>query len=147
MRTTLGRVSLLGLLTLAAAAAPLAGQQAPAAAVSPAMADSLFSAGMQEGTTTAQTVGTGLWAVGGFAGGAALGPIGAGLAYALASSAASALPAPITTRIGKKEADFQLGYQQAYTDRLTARRKSSAVVGGAAGTALLAVGALVFLAM
>lgn len=142
----LARLSIPALLALAASAAPLAAQ-APLSVVSPAAADSLFAAGVQEGTTTAQTVGTGIWTIGGFVGGAVLGPIGASLAHALASSAASPLPPTTVTRIGKKEADFQLGYQQAYTENLAARRKSSARTGGIAGTALLAIGAGVFFAM
>jgi hypothetical protein len=135
----LNRIALFGFLALAATAAPLAAQQAPHAA-----ADSVVNAAVQEGTTAAQTIGTGLWTVGGFAGGAVLGPIGAGLAYALASSSASSLPQSTATRIGKKEADFQLGFQQAYTDKLTTRRRSSAMVGGVAGTALFTVGMLVW---
>lgn len=131
----LHRIALFCSLALAASAAPLSAQQAPRAA-----ADSVVNAAVQEGTTAAQTVGTGIWTVGGFAGGAVLGPIGAGLAYALASSSASSLPQSTATRIGKKEADFQLGFQQAYTDKLTTRRRSSAMVGGLAGTALFAVG-------
>ena len=131
----LNRISLFCFLALAATAAPLVAQQAPRAA-----ADSVVNAAVQEGTTAAQTIGTGLWTVGGFAGGAVLGPIGAGLAYALASSSASSLPQSTATRIGKKEADFQIGFQQAYTDKLTNRRRSSAMVGGLAGTALFLVG-------
>lgn len=134
----LNRIALLCVVAVAATSAPLAAQ-APRAA-----SDSLVSAGIQEGTTSAQTVGTGVWTVGGFAGGAVLGPIGAGLAYALASSSASSLPQATVTRIGKKEADFQLGFQQAYTDKLTTRRRSSAMVGGLAGTALFAVGMYVW---
>lgn len=144
---TLHRLSLLALLTGAAAAAPLAAQgPASPAPVSPAAADSLFEAGMQEGATAAHAVGTTLWTVGGFAGGAVLGPIGASLAHALAGGAASALPATTATRLGKKEADYQLGYQQAYSEHLAARRRASAKVGGVAGTALLAIGAAVYFA-
>lgn len=128
------RLTFVFCLSVAASAAPLSAQAARPAA------DSLVSVAIQEGTTTAQTIGTGIWTVGGFAGGALLGPIGAGLAYALASSAASSLPQSTVTRIGKKEADFQLGFQQAYTDKVTSRRRSSAMVGGLAGTALFGVG-------
>ena len=127
------RILFFGLLAFAASAAPLAAQ-APRAA-----ADSLVSVGIQDGSTLAQTVGTGVWTAGGFAGGALMGPIGLGLSYALAASSASALPQSTVTRIGKKEADYQLGFQQAYTDKLTARRRSSAMVGGLAGVALFSV--------
>ena len=130
----LNRILFLCLLGVAASAAPLAAQ-APRPA-----ADSLVATGIQDGSTLAQTIGTGVWTAGGFAGGALMGPIGLGLSYALAASSASALPQSTVTRIGKKEADYQLGFQQAYTDKLTSRRRSSAMVGGLAGTALFSVG-------
>lgn len=130
----LDRIFLLAVVAVAATAAPLAAQ-APRPA-----ADSLVAVGIQDGSTLAQTVGTGVWTAGGFVGGAVMGPIGVGLSYALAASSASALPTATVSRIGKKEADYQLGFQQAYTDKLTARRRSSAMVGGMAGTALFAVG-------
>lgn len=141
----LSRISIPALLALAASVAP-ASAQAPLSVASPAAADSIFAVGVQEGTTAAQTVGTGVWTIGGFVGGAVLGPIGATLAHALAGSAASPLPATTVTRIGKKDADFQLGYQQAYTGSLASRRKSSARTGGVAGTALLALAVGVFFA-
>ena len=134
----LNRIFRFALLAVAATTAPLAAQ-APRPA-----ADSLVAVGIQDGSTLAQTVGTGIWTAGGFAGGAVMGPIGLGLAYALASSSASALPTSTVSRIGKKEADYQLGFQQAYTDKLTARRRSSSLVGGMAGVALFSVGMYVW---
>ena len=126
------RIFFFALLALAATSAPLAAQ-APRPA-----ADSLVAAGIQDGSTLAQTIGSGVWTAGGFAGGAFMGPIGLGLAYALASSSSSTLPQATVTRIGKKEADYQLGFQQAYTDKLTTKRRSSALVGGLAGTTIFA---------
>lgn len=133
----LNRFSVLCAAAMLTTAAPLTAQ-APAPPAD--SAETALAAGMQEGTTTAETIGTGIWTFGGFAGGAVLGPIGAGLAYALATSSASSLPQATVTRIGKKGADYQLGYQQAYTDKLTKKRKSSAFVGGVTGSALFTVG-------
>lgn len=131
------------LLALALAAGAPASAQAPAAPRAPA--DSVFQDGIHEGATTAQAAGTAVWTLGGFVGGAMLGPVGAGLAYALASGSASALPDPVVTRIAKKEAHFQRGYQQAYSDKLTTRRRSSALVGGLTGTALFATAGMLLL--
>ena len=133
----------LGLITAPAVLAQAAAVAAPAPAEE--QSDSIFTAGIQQGTTSAKTVGTGMWTIGGFAGGAFLGPVGAGLAYALATSSASALPAPVVTKIAKRETPFQLGFQQAYTDRLTTKRRWSALIGGVTGTALFATGAALFL--
>jgi hypothetical protein len=131
-------ICLLALAALAPAGSAHAQQQ-------PVATDSIYGAGVQEGITAAQSVGTGLWTLTGFASGALLGPIGTGLAYALAAGSASELPTPITGRIGKKETGFKLGFQQAYTDHLTSKRRGSALVGGLAGTALLATAGTVVL--
>jgi hypothetical protein len=148
---SIDRLSALCLLALAATAAPLAAQAPAAVAATPSVvaaapSDSLFAVGIQEGSTNAQTVGTGVWTMGAFVGGAVLGPIGAGLAYALASGSASALPPATVTRLGKKGADYSLAYQQAFTEKLTRRRRSSAMVGGMTGTALFVAGTIFFVA-
>ena len=133
MRVTMRLLAACGLV-LGFAAAPATAQTEPAAA------DSLVRAGVAEGTTTARTVGTTVWTLGGFAGGLALGPLGVGLAYAVAESSASPLPAELQSRVGRRGGDFALAYQRAYTDRLVARRKRASLVGGATGTAMLVVG-------
>jgi hypothetical protein len=127
-------LSAVGLLAALLAASP-AGAQAPAAP-----ADSLGRVGGVEGNTAAQAIGTTVWTLGGLAGGLTLGPLGAGLAYAFAEGSASALPADVQSKVGRRGGEYSLAYQQAYTRRLVARRKRAAVVGGAAGTALLVVG-------
>lgn len=106
----------------------------------PPARDSLALAGEIEGTTMAEAASTALWTVGGFAGGVTLGPIGAGLAFAMAESSASALPEDVQSKVGRKGSEFSLAYQQAYTKRLVARRRRATLVGGSVGTALLVVG-------
>lgn len=127
------RIGLLlgGLVTLLLAGAPAAAQ---------APVDSLQKAGAAEGGTTARALGTTAWTLGGFASGLTLGPLGVGLAYAVAGSSASPLPPDVQTRVGRKGSDFALAYQQAYTERLVSRRKRASLVGGATGTAMLVVG-------
>lgn len=120
--------------------APAAAQAAPAPEAAAQPADTLSQAGKVEGTTSAEAAGTAVWTVGGFAGGLTLGPIGAGLAYAMAESSASALPADVQSKVGRRGSEYSLAYQQAYTQKLIARRKRASLVGGAAGTALLVVG-------
>ena len=102
--------------------------------------DTLALAGDVEGTTSAAAAGTAVWTIGGFAGGLTLGPIGAGLALAVAEGSASTLPADVQSKVGRRGSEFSLAYQQAYTRRLIARRRRATLVGGAAGTALLVVG-------
>lgn len=114
---------------------------APADAQSaPPATDSLFRAGVAEGSTTARTIGTTVWTWSGFAGGLTLGPLGVGLAYAIAGSSASPLPADLQSKVGRKGSEFALAYQQAYTEKLVARRKRASLVGGATGTAMLVAG-------
>lgn len=127
-----------GLLAALLVGGPASAQSEPAAG--PAATDTLSLAGDVEGTTMAEAAGTAVWTVGGFAGGLALGPIGAGLAYAVAQGSASALPEDVQSKVGRKGSDFSLAYQQAYTRKLVARRQRAALVGGAVGTALLVVG-------
>lgn len=118
--------------------APAAAQSGPE--LQPPARDTLALAGETEGTTLAEAAGTAVWTVGGFAGGLTLGPIGAGLAFAMAESSASALPEDVQSKAGRRGSEFSLAYQQAYTRKLVARRRRATLVGGAAGTALLVVG-------
>ena len=130
-----------GLLAALLAGGPASAQSEPAAGPAvPAVTDTLSLAGEVEGTTMAEAAGTAVWTMGGFAGGLTLGPIGAGLAYAVAEGSASALPEDVQSKVGRKGSDFSLAYQQAYTRKLVARRQRAALVGGAVGTALLVVG-------
>lgn len=148
-----------GIVTLTfAVATPLAAQSHPAhagdaeaivaATTSPAglalpaqtAADSIFAAGASEGATIARTVGTGVWTIGGFVGSAVLGPVGAGLSYVLADGAASPLPAETASKIARRDAGFKRGYQDAFSAGVAQRRKSAALLGGIAGSAVFIAG-------
>lgn len=125
------------LLAILLRAAPLEAQNAapPAAPVLPAApADSAFQAGVTEGAVAAQAIGTGVWTFSAVAGGAVLGPLGTGIVYALAGSSGSALPPAVAKRVGKKDPEFQRGYQQSFSERLNAKRRSSVLTGGYLGT-------------
>jgi hypothetical protein len=141
MKRFMTGLALCGLAGSLLLAAPAAAQSAPSAEPEAAQpTDTLAQAGKVEGTTSAEAAGTAVWTVGGFAGGLTLGPIGAGLAYAMAESSASALPADVQSKVGRRGSEYSLAYQQAYTQKLISRRKRASLVGGAAGTALLVVG-------
>ena len=125
------------LLAILLCAVPLAAQTAaaPAAPALPATpTDSAFQAGATEGMVAAQAVGTGLWTFSAVAGGALLGPLGTGIVYAMANSSGSPLPPAVAKRVGKKDSEYQRGYQQAFSERLGAKRKSSVITGGYLGT-------------
>ena len=135
-----------GLLASLLLCAPGSAQAGPAVEAEPAAGaparDTLALAGDIEGVTRAEAAGTAVWTIGGFAGGLTLGPIGAGLAFAVAEASASSLPADVEKKVGRQGSEFSLAYQQAYTRRLIARRRRATLVGGAAGTALLVVGTI-----
>lgn len=126
------------LLALVLCAAPLSGQAAaePQIPTLPAAprADSAYQAGAVEGSVAAQAVGTGIWTVSAVAGGAILGPLGSGIVYALAGSSGSALPPAVAKKVGKKDPEYQRGYQEAFSQRLTSKRRGSVLTGGYLGT-------------
>lgn len=132
------RFTLLALALFTLAAGELHAQAAPEAGGS-------LQSGMDEGTTAAEAAGTGFWALSGFTGGLVLGPIGASLVYTMAGGSASSLPTDVSARIKRRDAEFQLGFQQAYTRRLSARRRSAAIAGGASGAALMLVSSVAYL--
>jgi hypothetical protein len=129
-----------GTLLLAAAlvlAWPAAAQPAlPTAAGAQEMTPSA-SMGTAEGVAMAETLSTATWMAGGFAGGLVLGPIGAGLAWALAGGSESALPEALERQVRQEDRDYQLAYQRAFTAEVRARRQQAAILGGTAGTVVL----------
>ncbi|HET8656957.1 MAG TPA: hypothetical protein VFL93_15640 [Longimicrobiaceae bacterium] len=134
-----------GLCALLLLAAPLAAQ-APAAAKQAGATD-VAQEGRKEGTAAARAEGAGMWTLTGFVGGTVLGPVGLGLTYALASSSASTLPEAVQEKVGSREPEYQLAFQQAYTQQLTDRRQTSALAGATAGTVVFVAGALAALVM
>jgi hypothetical protein len=104
--------------------------------------------GAQRGTEAARYEGTGPWVMRGFLGGLTLGPIGAGLVYVVANNSEVALsPQHRSLLLQEGGAQYANAYQRAYAEALHARRKRSALTGGAIGTAALAATAAVIWAV
>lgn len=129
IRTTL---LLLVLLALPLGARTLAAQNA-------AVDSTWVALGAAEGGAAAETTGTGIYTASGFVGGLVLGPIGTALTYTLAAGSGTAPDEDLAEKIEREDRGYLLGFQQAYADRLRSRRKRSALLGGATGTALLGV--------
>ncbi|HEV2132196.1 MAG TPA: hypothetical protein VGR27_13870 [Longimicrobiaceae bacterium] len=91
-----------------------------------------------DGAQAARLESTARWLWGGFAGGATLGPIGAGMAWFLADNSDARLAVPRAMMLSSEVGPAYLHiYEQSYAETLHARRKRSALVGGAFGTATL----------
>jgi hypothetical protein len=114
----------------------------PVSLVAPAPYDAQTDSaalGTQRGTEAARYEGTGPWVMRGFLGGLTLGPIGAGLVYVVANNSEVALsPQHRSLLLQEGGAQYANAYQRAYAEALHARRKRSALTGGAIGTAALA---------
>jgi hypothetical protein len=95
--------------------------------------------GARRGTEAARYEATSQWVFRGFLGGLTLGPIGAGVAWTAANNSAVALtPQHRTLLLQEGGAEYAAAYQDAFAETLLARRKRSALTGGAFGTAALA---------
>jgi hypothetical protein len=131
---------------LAALALLVASQVAPAAAQQPVppvetptvsglQADSA-ALGARRGLEAARHEATSQWVFRGFLGGITLGPFGAGAAYIAANNSQVALtPQHRMLLLQEGGASYAAAYQDAYAESLLARRKRSALTGGALGTA------------
>jgi len=108
--------------------------QAPAAAPQPSATDSSAAAAVLQGRALAETRGTGGRFAGGFVSGVLLGLIGTGIVYAIAGSDDTSVPALDAARLSTANPTYSLSFQQGYSERLKARRKSSALTGGLLGT-------------
>jgi hypothetical protein len=126
-------------------ASPLAAQEPPAEPAAPeartasiVMTDTAVL-GTRRGLQAARYESTSRWIWGGFLGGFALGPIGAGLAWTLANNSDVALTVDQRLLLSYDGGSaFIEAYEAAYAQELLARRKRSALTGGAIGTAALA---------
>jgi hypothetical protein len=95
--------------------------------------------GAHRGAEAARYAATSGWVMRGFLGGMTLGPIGAGVAYTVANNSDVALtPQQRALLLQEGGVEYAAGYQRAYAETLLARRKRSALTGGALGTAALA---------
>jgi len=93
--------------------------------------------GVEDGVLRADRVGTGGYVVTGFVGGFLLGPVGAGVMWAVANYSDTALPASEEAGLQGRDPAFVEGFRSGYSDRLKGKRKRAALTGGAIGTVFL----------
>jgi hypothetical protein len=130
-------VAFLALSAFLLPAAPLHAQQVQSP---PAiLVEDSASLGALQGELDARNESTTGWWWRGFAGGALLGPIGGGFAYALANNSGVTLP-PHRAMIlaAERSPSYAQNYEAAFADKLRDRRERATIVGGALGTAALA---------
>jgi hypothetical protein len=95
-------------------------------------------AGAAAGAEAAREEGTAKWLLGGFAGGAVLGPLGAGGVFLAANSRQTRLSADVRELIAGKDAEYMQAFSEAYLGRRRSSRKTAALVGGTVGTIVFA---------
>lgn len=94
--------------------------------------------GARRGLEAARFESTSSWVWGGFLGGLTLGPIGAGLAWTLANNSDVALELDRRILLSYDGGfTYVDAFERSYAEALLARRKRSALTGGAIGTAAL----------
>jgi hypothetical protein len=139
------RYSFLSTLTALALLAPAAAAQQPAqqgrrdslSVGEPAAASAaLFAQAQSDGRVAAASVGTGRWAIGGFASGFFVGLIGTGVSWALAGSTNAEVPPEKRLLIASQPIAYQQAYEKGFADKVRSNRKSAALTNGLLGTAL-----------
>src|SRR5919108_793494 len=90
--------------------------------------------GATAGEQAARAHGGTRWLLGGFGGGAVLGPIGAGAVFLAANRRESALSPELSQSLAGKDPMYVQGFSEAFLARRRSSRKSAAVVGGTVGT-------------
>jgi hypothetical protein len=91
-------------------------------------------AGAAAGAQAAREEGTTRWLLGGFAGGAVLGPLGAGGVFLAANSRASTLSPDVRELVSGQDPHYVQAFSEAYLAGKRSSRKRAAVVGGTVGT-------------
>ena len=86
------------------------------------------------GEQAARTRSPARWLLGGFAGGALLGPIGAGAVFMAANRPEESLTPELTQSLAGKDAAYVQAFSEAYREQRRSSRKTAAVVGGTVGT-------------
>ena len=114
---------------------PAASTTASPVAAAPAFSTEMIARAQNDGQLAALNVGTGGWAGGGFASGLLLGFIGTGVSWAAAGASGVESPPDARLRIANQPAEYQQLYTKSYSDKVKAKRKSSALKGGLVGTA------------
>ena len=125
-------------------ASPLAAQEPdeqvdPEVRATSALMTDTVVLGARRGLQAARYESTSSWIWGGFLGGMTLGPIGTGLAWTLANNSDVALTVDQRVLLSYDGGSAYIeAFERAYAEELWARRKRSALTGGAIGTAALA---------
>lgn len=101
--------------------------------------DSTPAAAMLHGQALAERQPVGGRFAGGLASGLLLGLIGTGIVWAVAGSDDTPVPIAHALQLANANPNYNLAFQQGYSARLKARRKSSALTGGLVGTATVVV--------
>ena len=123
--------------TTAAAVARSDAGAGAAPAVSPAAVstgDAIRVRATVDAEQAARQKGAGRWMIGGLAGGALLGPLGAGLAYVAANKGEPVPSAAIETRRAAHGDAYAEAFSAAYQAKRRSDRRVAALVGGATGT-------------
>lgn len=120
---------------LALALVPVALPAQEPTPAAPPRADSTPAAATLHGQALAERQAVGGRFAGGFVSGLFLGLIGTGIAWAIAGSDDTPLPTAEASQLTRVNPDYHLFFQQGYSTKLKARRKSSALTGGLVGTA------------
>lgn len=120
-------------LALALMAAPLTAQVAE---TSSRFSGATMAAGINDGTLRAESTGTGGYFAGGLVSGVFLGLIGTGITYAVAATSDVSVPASQQAEISEGSPEYAQGYRTGFGDRVKAKRKQSALMGGLLGTAV-----------
>jgi hypothetical protein len=109
-----------------------------AAPTSPAVpADSAApTQGAYAGAEAARRQGALGWLGTGFLGGAVLGPVGAGMAFATASRRSVEPPPATLALLAGHSPEYAAAFTEAFRDRLRSERRTATLVGGATGTAV-----------
>jgi hypothetical protein len=110
----------------------------PAAAAAPASRgdSALLAEARYEGEQAAKKKGAFGWMGAGLLGGAALGPLGAGVVFVTASSRDATLPRGAEDGLAGRGAPYVETFTEAYRRRLRSERRVAALVGGVTGTAI-----------
>lgn len=120
-------------------ASSLLAQQAQPSAVTQAGASNteVMAKGRMDGTTSAQSVGTGGWMAGGVVTGLFTGLIGTAVIWAVAGSSDVSVPADRRLQVADQPPVYQQAFEAGYGEKLKSKRKGSALAGGLLGTAAL----------
>lgn len=105
-------------------------------APAPASASAVREAGGQAGYEAAERQGNFPWLLGGLAGGAALGPIGAGAVYVFASSRRDSVRIEQHEQLADRPPEYVAGFREAYARNRRTGRRVAAAVGGITGTVI-----------